>query len=483
MGLVDDDLLSVQESRVLLEQANHAREPLEWMEPGIEDAVLGDFQDVLVAQAPSLARQAVAESDYGNADDEAELMVWVARHLIAQALKQEPVHSLRREADGSMVALLPRGVCVSLLPDLLTLPVLASQMAWAVKSRCPLIVSCPGRACRTAKALFLEFASVLERLGFPAGTVAWLDRPTPEGDRQLTFSDEVDLVIDSRGAMEGSRAPAVTALRGNNPVFVERTADVALAARQIVASASFDCGALPGAESSLVVESAIDEPFRKALKAEGCRFLDAEETRSVASVLFDASGAPRRESLAKPAMEIARRAGVACDPGCRLLVAERPYVSSTGAHTQASAAPFVTYYVEEDWREACQKCIELILAYGHGVCLSVFTGDKDVAREFVLRKPVSRVLINSACGLGSCGRAAHVPATLTLGGWREGTSAVPALTRDDFLSLRQVGFGEDTVPSAAAFLGSASRSPASKESDPFDSLLCDLRPLRGEEER
>lgn len=475
MGLVDSDLLSIQEARVLMEQGAQARERLEWMEPGVEDAALRGFRECLAAHGDAWARAAVAGSDYGDAADEAELLAWVARDLVGEAVAADPVHSLRREPDGTTVALLPRGVCVSLLPVLETLPVLASHMVWAVKSRCPLIVSCPDRCTAGTKDLFDGFAAVLEGLGFPDGTVAWVGRPTPEGESYLASAGHVGLIVDARGTSVSCGDAVVTTVRGNNPVFVERTADVADTARQVVASASFDCGALPGAEGSLVVDRAVDGAFRSALEREGCRFLDAGEARSVAAVLFGPDGTPRPEALAKPAVELARRAGVPCDPGCRLLVVEHPYVSSAGANTQACAAPFVTYYVEGDWRDACQKCIELILAHGHGGCLSVFTGDRAVAREFVLRKPVARVLVNSACGLGSCGLTSSLPASLTLGGWREGPSARPAVGREDFLSLRAVGLGSP--------MDLGTRRPGRTGTDPFDELMDDLRTLRGEEER
>ncbi|WP_251158583.1 aldehyde dehydrogenase [Caniella muris] len=477
MGLVDADLLSVQEARVLMERAAQARGLLEWMGAAVEDRALRGFRDCLDAQGALWASRAVAESDYGDSADGAELLAWVARDLVGQALEADPIHTLRSELDGTTTALMPRGVCVSLLPPLQTLPVLASHIVWAVKSRCPLVVSCPARVASSAKELFDAFAGVLAGLGFPDGAVAWLERVTPEGEACLVSSSQADFVIDGRGAAPPGIGAVVETGRGNNPVFVERTANVVNAARQIVASASFDCGALPGADGSLVVDRAVDAAFRSALQAEGCRFLDGDEARRVAAVLFDSAGNPRPEALAKPAAELARRAGVACAGGCRLLVAEHPYVSSAGAHVGACAAPFVTYYVEDDWREACQKCIELILAHGRGSCLAVFTGDEAVAREFVLRKPVSRVLVNSACGLGSCGRTARLPASLTLGRWRSGASTRPAVTREDFLSPRSVGFA---CPVAPRPLGNP-RNQAT--GDPFGQLLCDLQPLRGEEER
>ena len=79
----------------------------------------------------------------------------------------------------------------------------------------------------------------------------------------------------------------------------------------------------------------------------------------------------------------------------------------------------VAWYVEEDWRHACEKCIELLLTEGTGHTLVIHSRDEHVIRQFALQKPVGRVLVNTPAVLGSMGMTTNLFPAVTLGS--EGT--------------------------------------------------------------
>ena len=163
-----------------------------------------------------------------------------------------------------------------------------------------------------------------------------------------------------------------------------------------------------------MVERAVDEKFRAQLKARGCYFLSDEEAESLAKTLFKPCGKPYRELIGKSAFDMARRAGLVVPESTKVLVVEKPYVSEHSVFSKAKYGPVLSYYVEESWRGACEKCIELILNSGDGNALSIFSRDGEVVRPVVLKKPVGRILVNVGTGMGATGCHSTLPKTLTI---------------------------------------------------------------------
>ena len=94
MSLVDTDLRSVQEARILLEHAEESREVLEGLPGTLVDGFLEALRERLLPHAASYAQLAVDESDYGNAEDEQALIEWVLTELLDAVYAQMPTQEL-----------------------------------------------------------------------------------------------------------------------------------------------------------------------------------------------------------------------------------------------------------------------------------------------------------------------------------------------------------------------------------------------------
>lgn len=447
MPLIDNDLLSIQEARILLEHAEESQGVLEGLGDGLVRGFLQQLRERLLPQAGDLAKQACLESDYGNPEDERALTEWVLTEMLDEVSSQLEVQQIYRDGWTHGVETgLPKGVVVSFLPDWLTVPTLLSQLLCAVKAKTPVIFSARVRTHATCESLMAEVADVAAACHYPLEALGFLHQYSEEGDAWLACQPSVRMVIDSR---EYERVVAsglggkdvYHASIGNNPVFVEETADLAHCAEEVVAGKSFCYGMMPGAEQSLVVERAVDEQFRAQLKARGCYFLSDEEAESLAKTLFKPCGKPYRELIGKSAFDMARRAGLVVPESTKVLVVEKPYVSEHSVFSKAKYGPVLSYYVEESWRGACEKCIELILNSGDGNALSIFSRDGEVVRQFVLKKPVGRILVNVGTGMGATGCHSTLPKTLTITGWDNACSSDMGVTYRDFIRRRQVGVG------------------------------------------
>ena len=150
MSLVDTDLRSVQEARILLEHAEESREVLEGLPGTLVDGFLEALRKRLLPHAASYAQLAVDESDYGNAEDEQALIEWVLTELLDDVYAQMPTQELySRSTTHSVEVGISKGTVVSLLPDWLCVPTMLSQLVCAVASKSPIIFSARQRTHAT----------------------------------------------------------------------------------------------------------------------------------------------------------------------------------------------------------------------------------------------------------------------------------------------------------------------------------------------
>ena len=447
MSLVDNDLLSIQEARILLEHVEESKEILEGLPATLVDRLLAEVATALLPNVDEYAELAYAESDYCSPADEAALTRWVLEDLFSEVSAQVPAQDIRERACGHAAAMvLSKGVVVSFLPDWLTVPTMLSQLACAIRSKSPIVVSVRPRAHAVAERVLKDLREVAERLHYPVEALGFLSTWSAEGEQWLAAQDGVRVIIDGRdyehmGYPSTRGKDVYFASVGNNPVFVEATADLAHCAEEVVAGASFCFGLLPGAEQSVVAELAVTDALKSELAKRGCRFLTEEESSRLAHVMFSPDGRPYRELIGKSATDLARRADIVVPDGTKVLAVEKPYVSERSLYSGVKYGPVISYYVEESWRGACEKCIELILGKGHGNALAIFSRDAEVIRQFILKKPVGRILVNASTGLGAIGCHSSLPKTLTIAGWDFATTSDAGVTYQDFVRRRQIGIG------------------------------------------
>ena len=96
--------------------------------------------------------------------------------------------------------------------------------------------------------------------------------------------------------------------------------------------------------------------------------------------------------------------------------------------------------------------------------MTIHSENMDVIREFALRKPVSRILVNTAGSLGGTGAITGLQPALTLGCGAVGGSA----TSDNvgpmhLINIRRVAFGLKELPELRAEAAGKSLSSLSRE--------------------
>jgi acetaldehyde dehydrogenase (acetylating) len=213
--------------------------------------------------------------------------------------------------------------------------------------------------------------------------------------------------------------PAYGVGPGNAPCYVERSADLGKAARDLVAGKTFDNGVLCSSPNSVVVDAAVASELREAFEALGARFLTDDESARLAATLVTPQRLPAPALVGRSAVEVARTAGIDVPESTRVLVAPLAGVGRDHPLSIEKLCPVLSWYVVRDWREGCERCIQILRYGGMGHTMSVHSTNDDIVLEFGLKKPAFRICVNTSTSHGSIGLTTGLDPAMTLGcgGW------------------------------------------------------------------
>jgi hypothetical protein len=164
--------------------------------------------------------------------------------------------------------------------------------------------------------------------------------------------------------------------------------------------------------------------------------------------------------VGKPAEFIAKTAGISIPSGTRVLLAQETRVGPRYPYSKEKLMPVLGFYVEENWEKACERCIEILMAEGAGHTMSIHSRDDRIIREFGLKKPVSRLIVNSPAALAGVGATTGLVPSLTLGcGAVGGNASSDNIGPLNLINIRRIAYGlreiEDIRPGN---LGNAGQS-------------------------
>ena len=198
----------------------------------------------------------------------------------------------------------------------------------------------------------------------------------------------------------------------------------------------------------------------------GAYFMTDEEADLLGTdVLLSARTASSNPELVGKTAAVAGKAGqgLRCQMAPGLLISQQKYVSENNPYSREKLCPVLAYYIEDDWMHACEKCIELLLSERHGHTLVIHSKDPEVIRQFALKKPVGRMLVNTPAVFGSMGATTNLFPAMTLGSG----SAGKGITSDNvspmnLIYIRKVGYGVRQIEEIG--LGIPQGSPAKAQS-------------------
>jgi len=450
--IVDNDLLSMQHARIIAENAYEAQARLAAFGQEKLDEIVECVADAAARQAESLAAMSHEETEYGRRQDKLTKNLFVCGTVRERLRGMRCVGVIGEDGPNRLLDIgVPVGVIAALCPSTSPVSTTIHKTLLAIKSGNAIIFSPHPRASRSIRRVLDIMAEAAHSRGLPEGCLACLHPVTRAGTLELFNHKAVSLVMITgvpgmlRGAREAGK-PFIYGGTGNGPAFIERTADIGRAARDIVASKTFDNGVASAAEQAVVVDACVEPAVRNALRDNGAHFMSEEESLRLAALLCP-EGRPGAGVIGQSASALARKARIDAPEGVTVLIAQRKYVSPADPYARELHAPVLSYYVEDDWRHACEKCLELLLFERNAHTLVIHSNDEDVIRQFALKKPVARLLVNTPASFGGMGATTGLFPSMTLGSG----SAGYGITSDNVSPLnliytRKVGYGIRPTP-------------------------------------
>lgn len=447
MGL-DMDLQSIQEVRDLIRDAKKAQEVFGTFDQQRVDAIVKAIAEACAANAERLAKMAVEETGFGVWQDK------VLKNLLGSTITYESIKDMKtigviREdgAKGIMEVGVPMGVIAALIPSTNPTSTVMYKTLISLKAGNAIVISPhPG-----AKNCILETVNVIQeaarRAGAPEGLIGVIRLTTMEATDALLRDRNIGVILATGGeamvhAAYSSGNPAIGVGPGNGPSFIERTANIPEAVRRIFDSKTFDNGTICASEQSIVTEKCIEAQVVEEVKRQGGYFMDEAQSEKVAKFILRDNGTMNPKIVGKSAQAIADMAGIQIPAGTRVLLSRQTEVSKKNPYTREKLCPLLAFFVEEGWQEACERSIQILQNEGAGHTMTIHSEDTDVIREFALKKPVSRLLVNTPGALGGVGGTTNLAPALTLGCGAVGGSATSDnITPMNLINIRRVACG------------------------------------------
>src|SRR3954465_8344452 len=421
MAQTDRDLASIAEARSLARRAKAAAPILAEFSQEQIDSLVDAMAAAVTPHADALARLATEETGYGVAADKIRKNLFASEKIYKFIRPMKTVGVVARLEDRKVIEIAePFGVVAAIVPSTNPTSTAIYKILIAIKARCPIVISPHPSAVRCISRVAELMSAAARTAGCPDGAISWMQTVSLEGTQELMKARETAVILATGGrglvrAAYSAGKPAYGVGPGNAPAFIERSADLEKAVKDIITGKTFDNGLLCSSENSVVVDAPLAEEAKRLFAANGAHFLSPPERDTLARLLVTPQRLPNPALVGRPATYIAQQAGIAVAPGTRVLIAELNGVGREHPLSIEKLCPVLSFYVVNDWKEGCERCKQILRYGGMGHTMSIHSRNDDVILQFGLKKPAFRIVVNSPTTHGSIGLSTGLDPSMTLG--------------------------------------------------------------------
>lgn len=480
---VDADLMSIQEAREAIGRAADSRAKLASLTQEQVDRIVKSMAEAGRANARALAKTAADETGFGVYEDKVTKNLFASERVYEAIRGLKTVGIIRRDPSRRIAEIAePVGVIVALVPSTNPTSTVIYKSLISMKARNPIVFSPHPAACKCSCQAAQVMADAACAAGAPRGAIQCVIHPTKQATDELMHHPETALILATGGsamvrAAYSAGKPAYGVGPGNVPAFIERTADIKKAVSDIFASKTFDSGTICASEQAIVTESVIRNQVVEEVRVQGGYFLSDAEAGALAGVVVQPAGHINPSVVGRSAMTIAKLAGITVPEDTRVLIARLAGVGPQYPLSKEKLSPILAFYVEPDWQAACERCIEILEFGGIGHSLVIHSRNEAVIREFALKKPVFRILVNTPSSQGAIGATTGLDPALTLGcGTWGGSITADNVGPMHLVNVKRVAYGlasehvrglyEEGTEGRQAGASWRTRQPPSQRSDP-----------------
>lgn len=417
----DTDLLSIQELRTKVELAHQAYLSFRNFSQEKIDSVVEAMGEAGRTHARRLAELAVEETGYGNVPDK------IAKNLLNADLLPRTIRGMKtvgvlRELPEKMLVEVgvPMGVIGAILPTTNPTSTAIFKSIIALKAGNAVVLSPHpyARRCTCETIDLLHRAAV--SAGAPEGIIQCLTLTSQETTQQLMKHPKVAALLATGGsglvrAAYSSGKPAFGVGPGNVPVLLDTTANIPEAVGLVIDGKSFDYGTVCSSEQSLVCQESLRATVLSELRMHKAFVCDDAQTKALEKILIQPNGRINPACVGKSPQVIAGLAGFAVPADARILACEIKGVGKEHPLSAEKLSPVLSVLFVSDFASAVDACEKVLQFGGLGHTCVIHSHDESRIREYGLRMPAFRVLVNTASPQGSTGITTNVFPSMTLG--------------------------------------------------------------------
>lgn len=443
---MDRDLLSIQQVRDLIKAAKAAQKEFATFSQEKIDSIVEAISMEVRKHSVNLAKMANEETGFGRWEDKV-IKNKFASEFTYDYIKNMKTVGVLNETPTMIEVGVPMGVVAALIPSTNPTSTAIYKTLISLKAGNAVVIS----PHPNAKNCTIEAVKIMQKAayaaGAPEGLIGVIEIPSIEGTNELMRSHDTAIILATGGeamvrAAYSSGRPAIGVGPGNGPAYIEKSANVREAVRKIIESKTFDNGVICASEQSVIVEPANKEAVIEEFKRQGGYFLTKEESDKLGNFLLRANGTMNPQIVGKDAQTLAKMVGLQVPSTAKVLISEQNTVSHKNPYSREKLTTVLAFYVEDNAEKACERAIELLENEGKGHTLIIHSENKEIIREFALKKPVSRMLINVGGSLGGVGALTELAPAFTLGcGAVGGSSTSDNITPMNLINIRRAAFG------------------------------------------
>ncbi|GLC86963.1 aldehyde dehydrogenase family protein [Lysinibacillus piscis] len=452
MATLDKDLLALQEMRDAVKNANAAQAIYMQYSQQQVDTIVKAVADAAFKEAERLAKMAVEETGMGVWNHKKIKNEVASRDLYEDIkdLKTVGVVGFDRAKKVTEIAS-PFGVVAGIIPTTNPTSTAIFKAMISLKTRNALVVSPHPYAVKCTKEALDVCRIAAEKAGAPEGLLQCLTMSSMEATQQLMKHRDIHLILATGGgalvkAAYSSGKPAYGVGPGNVPAYIEKSANVVKAVRQLVQSKSFDNGTICATEQAIVVDKAVAQQVMAELKKNNAYIVNDEEKVKMEQLISPTPGKVNPKIVGRSATHIAQVAGITVPDNTKVIIGVETMIGKNIPFSLEKLSPIFALYIVEDSVEAKQVMIDLLNIGGRGHTCSIHTENAALAEQFAVDLPVSRFIVNSLSSIGAVGGTTGLAPSFTLGcGTFGGNITSDNVTARHLINIKRMAYGTKDV--------------------------------------
>lgn len=419
--LADADLISIQEVRTKVDKAYAAFQIYRTYSQDRVDAIVEAMAAAGRAHSQRLAEAAVEETGMGNAKDKLAKNLLCSDLLPRSIRGMKTVGVLREVPEKKLVEIgVPVGVIAAILPTTNPTSTAFYKSIVSLKAGNAIVLSPHPRAARcTCDAADVLYQAALSA-GAPPDIIQCVGTATMEGTNALMKHPRTGVILATGGsgmvrAAYSSGKPAFGVGPGNVPVLLDDSYDVNDCVAKVVVGKAFDYGTVCSSEQTLIASRGRREAVLAALRDQKAYICNEAQCQALAKLLITPKFGINADCVGQSPARIAQMAGFEVPAGASILAVEIAGVGKQHPLSMEKLSPVLSLLFIDGWEEQVRASQAILKFGGLGHTCAIYSTNDARTREFGIRMPAFRVLVNTPTPQGSTGITTGIQPSMTLG--------------------------------------------------------------------